>query len=500
MSSVIRLEERQTPIGPVRGWRRWMGREADGDGGLLISRPSAPPAAGDGRDAASWRRAAFLRHPGLARIIEADVDAEGPLVIEEVGEARPLSDGRCRVPRAEALAAGLLRLLEALAYLHRQGLAHGAISRETVFSDGRHLLLTGAAPGSEAAVSPSSDVRDWAELTREMLAGADGGPAAGLLREAADQALAALDGGRSLDGGRVIRAIHRAERQLEEAAAPGDDEEAAEAERTWQMKALLAVTNFMGSVVVGLLTTILTLAVIGGAIALGVIWFVGQLPQEVQVPMVVGLESDEARARLEDEGLKAGRVRSVYREDVEPGHVADSVPPAGMVVREGREVTLVVSMGAARVNVPRLVGLRLDEAEKVLEKQGLRLVDGGKVRSNSPEGEIVEQEPPPGQKIAQGERVVAKTSGGPEFGILEVAGDDEDDSPRRVVFRRVEIVVPRGDALQRVIVREGYGGDLETTYDRLHRPGDRIKLDTYGRPGKQIRVVIEGEEVFKTVL
>jgi len=55
--------------------------------------------------------------------------------------------------------------------------------------------------------------------------------------------------------------------------------------------------------------------------------------------------------------------------------------------------------------------------------------------------------------------------------------------------------VPRGDPLQRVKVLEGYEDPLMVTYDRLHRPGDHIKIETYGRPGKRIEVFIEGKRV-----
>lgn len=509
MGSVIELEDNLTAIDPLGGWRRWLGYDADHDRGLLISRPadaSASPDAGDAEGGAL--QATLLRHPGIARVVEAAADDEGRRVVEEVGQGRSLSDGRCRLPRGEALTSELLGLLQALAYLHGQGLSHGAVSRACVFSDGKRLLLTGVALGPRPEGSPSADVRDWARLVLELLDGARGGANAELLREAARQSVAAVDGGRALDAARVGRAIQRASARGGDAAdvptdADGDAEFEADTdgpERSWQMKALFAVGQFIGNFILGSLTTVLTLALIGGVVALGIIWFLGQLPQEVRVPMVVGLERQAAEDRLAQEGLKLGRVRSVYREDVDPGHVAATTPPEGMVVREGRDVTLVVSMGAARVKTPRVVGLRLDEAEKVLEKQGLELVDGGKVQSGSPEGEIVRQDPPPGRKIAQGQRVMAQVSGGPEFGVVEVVGDEEDAEPQRMVFRRVEIIVPRGDALQRVVVREGHGDELETTYDRLHRPGDRVKLDTYGRPGMQIKVLIEGDEVFKTQL
>jgi hypothetical protein len=421
-------------------------------------------------------------------------------VVEKVANARPLAEEASRRPQGDALAAGLVQILEALAYLHRQQGPHGAVSRETVFSDGKRLLLTGATLQDTSTATVGGDLEAWAEITSELLEGEQAGEFAEIVREAAGQIVIAAEAGRVLEAPRVIRAINRAAAEPEGAASEQSEDVTDETERSWSMRALVGFLHLLLSTVVGLFTTLLTLALIAAVVAGGLLWFLDQLPAEVAVPNVVDMAREEATDALEARGLEVGRVRSVYREDVDPGHVAETMPPPGMTVREGREVTLVVSMGAARVSVPRLTGLKLDEARALAKKKGLKLVHGGEMRSNMPEGEIVQQEPSATRKIAQGETVVVRTSGGPDFGIVEVPPEEDDEEPRRMVFRRIEIVVPRGDALQRVRVREGYGEDLETTYDRLHRPGDRIKLDTYGRPGKLVKVAIEGEQVFETQL
>jgi hypothetical protein len=492
VSSLAGAEDTGQAIGQVGDWRREV---APGPGGsqMLVSRRAA-------RKYEPVRSALLLRHPALSRVTEIDRSDAATAVVEEVGEARPLADGRSRRPRGDDLARQLLRLLEGLCYLHGHGLAHGFVSAETVFSDDRSLLLTGAALNAGISGAPADDVRAWAELTEDLLADARDSDLVEVVREAASQVLTAAGAGRAPRARRVIRAISSAMEDPVEAMSPSEEETVEEVERSRAMRVLLAVIHFFGSLIVGAFTTVLTIALIGAVVATGVLWFLDQLPQEIALPNVEGMSRSEATEVLEDEGLKVGRVRSVYREEVEPDHVAETVPPPGMTVREGREVTLVVSMGAARVKVPRLTGLRLDEAEEVLDEKGLRLVDGGEVRSDNPEGEIVRQDPPPGRKIAQGQRVVAHTSGGPDFGIVQVPAEDEDEDPRVAVFRRIVIVVPRGDALQRVEVREGYGEGLETTYDRLHRPGDRIKLDTHGRPGKRVKILIDGDEVLSTKL
>jgi hypothetical protein len=263
------------------------------------------------------------------------------------------------------------------------------------------------------------------------------------------------------------------------------------------MKVLLGVLHFVASLVVGALSTVVTAALIAGIVALGVLKFVGDLPPEVTVPGVVGSTEHEARETVSQRNLSVGNIRRVYSEDAPPGEVIGASPEVGMTVREGRELTLIVSRGAARVRVPRLIGLHPDEARKILQERGLTPVDAGEVRSSAPEGEIVRQDPPSRQKLAQGERVEFHVSGGEDYGTVVVEG--EDGESKRMVFRRLEIVVPAGDALQRVEVKEGYD-ELETTYSRLHRPGDEVRLDVRGRPGKRIAVIIEGERVFQTQL
>ncbi|MEA3403233.1 MAG: PASTA domain-containing protein [Armatimonadota bacterium] len=476
-------------------WEREVQPSADGAGRVLISRRRQS----DGLDRDELRervdRACRLRHPGLCRVTGVRIGDDGVQVMEELGRARRLDDPRCRLPRGGRLEEGLLGVLEALAYLQRNGLVHGRVSADTLVSDGRGIYLTGAALAGGRSEEPEAagrDVRQWAEVARETIdrsgrAGADAGAVrragAGLMRDA--------------DG-----------------PVPGAPQAASRVRQVWAKERLAAdrhsrttdgpdgimnkVIHFTASLLLGMLTTILTAAVIAGAVAAGALWFLDRLPQQVPVPNVVGMPMGEARERLGAAGLGVGDIRRVYRSDHPAGEVAATMPEPGMTVRQGRELTLVVSQGAAQVRVPRLIGLEVQEARRLLKESGLGLAASGQTRSPAPEGEIVWQDPSPGGKAARGERVSVKTSGGPEYGQVRVKTDDGDTVP--VLFRRIEVVVPMGDPLQRVKILEGYRSPLDVGYDRLHRPGDRIEFDTYGRAGKRIEVWIEGERAYRTRL
>ncbi len=498
-----RLEVKEQ-LAPVGAWRRWTATLAEGlQGGLLLSRLDADGVqvrieAGRPEGAAP---AISLRHPALAPAVGGGSDGAERWVLEEIGRARPLADPRCRPPRGERLARSLLQVLEALAYLHRQGICHGHVSRGTLVSDGREVRLTGAALGlgRETGVEAcAGDVQAWARMVLELLGDRSAGEVSRALVHAAKRVLDGRMGGRSARAFKVARAVRASIARGEQGTATADAHGVAGSTGGGGMRFMAGVLYFLGSLVIGTVTTVLTVALLAAVVTVGAVSFLERLPQEVQVPNVVGLKQAEAEARLEQRGLGVGHIRNVYRNDVDTGEVAAVIPEPGMTVREGREVTLVVSLGAAQVEVPRLVGLHLDEARKLLEQRDLVLTEGGKARSSAPLGEIVRQNPSAGERVARGERVSVQVSGGPRFGLIEV--EREDGETVRVFFRRIRIVIPRGDPLQRVQVREGYGGNLTTTYDRLHRPGDHIDFDTSGRAGKQIEVSIEGERVFRTQL
>lgn len=497
MDSVSGRVKIERSIGPAGGWSRQLGVDRESGERVLVSHRTAD-ATLDGDDEAlrgRLRAVLSLRHSGLCPVVDVELDEDGAYAVEQVGRGVPLDDERCALPGGERLEEGLMRILEALAYLHRHGVAHGAVSRRTVVSDGRTLRLTGLGLKQAAgAVAAGDDVLCWAGLARDLLQSQKRTPVNSPVLAAAREVERVSREGRTPTGADVARELRRA--LLERSEEAGSDVERTE-DRSGAMKAFDRVVHFTTSVLLGLMTTIVTAAAIVGLVALGVLWFMDRLPEEVGVPNVIGLSENEARERLTGQGLKVGDIRRVYREDAERGKVVSALPEVGMTVREGREITLVVSRGAAQVRVPRLIGLRPEEARKVLEETGLAPVEGGRVRSEATEDEVVRQTPSPGQRIAQGDRVEFFVSGGPEHGMIVAERDDGETA--RVLFRKVEIVVPAGDSLQRVEVKEGYDS-LETTYDRLHRPGDKITLNTHGMPGKKIRVIIEGEQVFETQL
>jgi beta-lactam-binding protein with PASTA domain len=125
-------------------------------------------------------------------------------------------------------------------------------------------------------------------------------------------------------------------------------------------------------------------------------------PQRIPVPDVAGYEAQDARLLIESAGLEVRAIESTQAPT--PKNVAvNTRPPAGSTLLPGDSITLVVSVGAATIRVPRLIGFTLDEARLALETAGLTLgTNFGQTTSAAAPGEIFYQEPAAGTLSAPG--------------------------------------------------------------------------------------------------
>ncbi|MFF8674762.1 Stk1 family PASTA domain-containing Ser/Thr kinase [Streptomyces sp. NPDC015242] len=94
----------------------------------------------------------------------------------------------------------------------------------------------------------------------------------------------------------------------------------------------------------------------------------------VDVPDVTGEDEADARAELEDAGLKvkiaAGRVNS---SEFGKGQVVKQSPASGGRAAEGDTITLTLSKGPEMIEVPDVVGDSVEEARQALEDAGFQV-------------------------------------------------------------------------------------------------------------------------------
>ncbi|MEU9437143.1 Stk1 family PASTA domain-containing Ser/Thr kinase [Streptomyces sp. NPDC048252] len=114
----------------------------------------------------------------------------------------------------------------------------------------------------------------------------------------------------------------------------------------------------------------------------------------VAVPDVTGDAVDDARAELEEAGLKVKVATEQVNSEFDKGRVATQTPQEGTEAAEGDTVTLTLSKGPEMVEVPDVVGASVDDAKSLLEQSGFEVEEdrgllgifGDTVKSQSVDG------------------------------------------------------------------------------------------------------------------
>lgn len=124
----------------------------------------------------------------------------------------------------------------------------------------------------------------------------------------------------------------------------------------------------------------------------------------ITVPTVIGMQFNEAQALLQGLNLKV--VQEVVADTTKPqGEVIEQNPPGGSGVEKNTTVTLKVSNNVNMVAMPRMIGVGCQDAQRQFEGAGYPV----ELRGNDLEkftGKVTEQNPPPGQPIQPGQRVI----------------------------------------------------------------------------------------------
>lgn len=125
-----------------------------------------------------------------------------------------------------------------------------------------------------------------------------------------------------------------------------------------------------------------------------------------KMPSVVGLPEQTALRLLTGAKYKDENIDIVTENhpDVQAGYIIRQVPePEEKVVPEETEITLFVSKGKEKFEMPNLIGLSKEEAEAVLTRHNLTLEKVEEDFSELPAGQVYRQHPiDPGQPVEAG--------------------------------------------------------------------------------------------------
>ena len=125
--------------------------------------------------------------------------------------------------------------------------------------------------------------------------------------------------------------------------------------------------------------------------------------KESMVPEIVGLSWDAAEDTLAKLGLGARAILEEYSPDRPAGMILSQNPDAGSVIKKGRNIRVTVSKGGKLVEVPKLRGISLRQAEIMLSEKGLKIGDISWTCNDSfPEQVVVSATPSFGTTVPKG--------------------------------------------------------------------------------------------------
>lgn len=168
---------------------------------------------------------------------------------------------------------------------------------------------------------------------------------------------------------------------------------------------------------------------------LGLYSLFGHNGAQVEVPDVRGQALEQAQKTLKALGLHGEVGSQDFSETVKEGSVISQDPEDGRKLAKGSSVSLVISKGAARVDVPDLVNKNKTEAEALLKAAGLELgAVNNTFNSEVPSGQILSQDPRGGQRVDRGSSVDVVISGGKQtHRVPNLVGLDEQSARSRLL-------------------------------------------------------------------
>jgi serine/threonine-protein kinase len=177
----------------------------------------------------------------------------------------------------------------------------------------------------------------------------------------------------------------------------------------------------------GLLVLVLALLLVAGA-GVGSWWFLDG--RYTSTPGVLGMTRAGAERALDDAGLDVAWGDKAYSETVAAGRVVSTDPEPGSKVLDGGTVTVVLSLGKERYDVPKLAGMTVDEAQDALADTHLAYGTTTAVWSDTvPDGIVIRTTPKAGETLRPDTAVDLVVSKGPQpVRLKDWVGKDSDDA------------------------------------------------------------------------
>ncbi|MBQ1342733.1 MAG: Stk1 family PASTA domain-containing Ser/Thr kinase [Firmicutes bacterium] len=237
------------------------------------------------------------------------------------------------------------------------------------------------------------------------------------------------------------------------------------------------------------------IALLALAVALvgAIIWMATQLTgmlihdDTATVPLVTGQSQAEAEAALTAAGLVA-KIEYEASDTVDEGIVISQSVSDGQKVSKGREIELTVSSGAAKVEVPPLVGSSQRIAQLTLTNLGLNVEIDSEYNSEVDKDQVILQSPEGGTQVEPGSTVKLLISLGEEpvrFNMINMVGLTQAEAQKYISDNKLNLASinrERSDEVEAGIVIGQTPGEGVSVAS-----GDEVTLTVSEGPGPTLR-------------
>ena len=163
----------------------------------------------------------------------------------------------------------------------------------------------------------------------------------------------------------------------------------------------------------------------------------------ISLPEVTSISVEDAKKKLEEQGIKYEIVEE-YSNEVEQGKVISQKPNAGTNYdkQKNSPVKLTVSKGVKVVTMPKIKGLKYEEAVEKLKEVELKAEKVEEISQEIQEGYVTKQDEEEGKEINAGSTVkvyVSKGNGLQKIAVPSVVDSDVEEAKKVLTEKKLEV-------------------------------------------------------------
>lgn len=161
-------------------------------------------------------------------------------------------------------------------------------------------------------------------------------------------------------------------------------------------------------------------------------------PAEVDLPNVVGLSKEEAEQEVKNAKLKFEIEKEEYNRDIPEGYIVSQTPEYKEKynkVKEGSTVSVIISKGQEKAIVPKVIGMKEDEAIQELEKANLKAEVIEETSKKVQSGYVISQEVEASSEVFAGDVIkihVSTGTGIKQVTMVSIIGKTEAEAKKTI--------------------------------------------------------------------